>query len=336
MGVDQNKYKIIRKLGEGGFGEVFLIEKDNKKYALKKSKEKLIEKEIEQYNNVINIISKIDNQYIIKYYYSFQENNSFYIVMEFAGDRNLKQFINDYKNNHQLIPEKVITDIIIQLCKGLIDIHKNNLIHRDLTPDNIFIDKNNKIKIGNFGITKILIDNNKYTKSIIGKIHYIAPGIELGEKYNNKVDIYSLGCIIYELFTLNEYYIDKKIHEKECKINLEVYNSKWQELIDSLTKKDYHKRPDIEEIFSLVSKEEERTLFTHKESLFFDGRQKIKDRYYNEIKALIECFWCHKIVKTPLNCIKCNHIFCRVALKKIAIIGVKIVNYQQLLILMLI
>ena len=50
--------------------------------------------------------------------------------MEFAGDRNLKQFINDYKNNHQLIPEKVITDIIIQLCKGLIDIHKNNLIHR--------------------------------------------------------------------------------------------------------------------------------------------------------------------------------------------------------------
>ena len=311
MGVDQNKYKIIRKLGEGGFGEVFLIEKDNKKYALKKSKEKLSEKEIEQYNNVINIISKIDNQYIIKYYYSFQENNSFYIVMEFAGDRNLKQFINDYKNNHQLIPEKVITDIIIQLCKGLIDIHKNNLIHRDLTPDNIFINENNKIKIGDFGITKILTDNNKYTKSIIEKIHYIAPEIELGEKYNNKVDIYSLGCIIYELFTLNEYYIDKKIHEKECKINLEVYNSQWQELIESLTKKDYHKRPDVEEIFSLVSKEEQRTLFTYKESLFFDGRQKIKDRYYNEIKALIECFWCHKIVKTPLNCIKCNHIFCR-------------------------
>ena len=256
MGAKQSQYKVNRKLGEGGFGEVYLIEKDNKEYALKKIEQKLNEKDIEQITKIIYILSKINNKYIIKYYNIFKEKNSFNIIMEYAGDKNLKQFINDYKDNVQLIPEDIIVDIIYQLVKGLKDIHKNNLIHRDLTPDNIFIDGNNKIKIGDFGITKILTETNKYTKSQIGKIHYIAPEIELGEKYNNKVDIYSLGCIIYELFTLDEYYIDKKIHEKECKIDIEIYDSKWQKLIDLLVKKNHHERPDIEKVYNLISKDE--------------------------------------------------------------------------------
>ena len=261
MGANQNQYKVKRKLGEGGFGEVYLIEKDKKELALKKIKAKLDEKEIQQITMIIDILSGINSRYIIKYYYTFKEKDSFNIIMENAGDKNLKQFINEYKTNAELIPEEIIIDIIYQTVKGLQDIHKNNLIHRDLTPDNIFIDGNNKIKIGDFGITKILTETNRYTKSQIGKIHYIAPEMELEEKYNNKVDIYSLGCIIYELFTLEEYYIDKKIHEKECKINIEIYDSKWQELIDLLIKKNHHERPDIEKVFNFISKDEKIKAF---------------------------------------------------------------------------
>ena len=256
MGANQNQYKVKRKLGEGGFGEVYLIEKDKKELALKKIKAKLDEKEIQQITMIIDILSAINSRYIIKYYYTFKEKDSFNIIMENAGDKNLKQFINEYKTNAELIPEEIIIDIIYQTVKGLQDIHKNNLIHRDLTPDNIFIDKNNKIKIGDFGITKILTETNKYTKSQIGKIHYIAPEMELGLKYNNKIDIYSLGCILYELFTLDEYYFDKKIHEKECKTDIDIYNSKWQELIDLLVKKDHRERPDIEKVYNLISQDE--------------------------------------------------------------------------------
>ena len=150
------------------------------------------------------------------------------------------------------------------------------MIHRDLTPDNIFIDKNHKIKIGDFGITKILTETNKYTKSQIGKIHYIAPEMELGLKYNNKIDIYSLGCILYELFTLDEYYFDKKIHEKECKIDIDIYNSKWQELIDLLVKKDHRERPDIEKVYNLISQDEKINSLILKDKVEYKTNKNLK------------------------------------------------------------
>ena len=247
-----NKYTIKKALGEGGFGIVYLVEKDKKQYALKQSKIKLTAKEIEQYKNMINILTKINNEYLIKYYETFIKNDTFNILMEYAGDKNLKQFIQDYRNKDELIDEKIIIDIISQICKGLKEIHDNKIIHRDLTPDNIFIDENNKIKIGDFGVSKTITTYNKYAKSLIGKSHYLAPEIEKGIEYNNKVDIYSLGCIIYELFTTNEYYIDKVIDEKDCKINIDIYNSEYQKLIDLLIQKDYHQRPNIDEVINFI------------------------------------------------------------------------------------
>ena len=232
MGANNEKnFKIIRKLGEGGFAEVYLIEKNNKLYALKKTIKPLKEEETNKYNEIINILKKIDNKYITKYYYTFSEKNSFNIVMEFCGEKNLKQFIDDYRNKDILIEENTISYIIIQICLGLKEIHKNKLIHRDLTPDNIFIDENNNIKIGDFGISKI-IGTNEYANSRIGKYKYFAPEFEIGEKYNNKIDIYSFGCVIYELFTQNEYYVDIRIMEKVCKIDSETYNPEWQNLIN--------------------------------------------------------------------------------------------------------
>ena len=90
-------------------------------------------------------------------------------------------------------------------------------------------------------------------------MHYIAPEIEKGENYNYKADIYSLGCIIYELFTLNEYYIDKHIDESDCNID-GIYNPKWQKLMKLLLQKDYHNRPNIVEVYELINKSNEITL----------------------------------------------------------------------------
>ena len=163
MGIIWDKTNIIRKIGEGGCGNVYLIEKDNKYYALKKYLFKLTKEEIENYNEIINTIPKINNKYIIKYYDTYEDNNSFNVVMEYVSDCNLKKFIKNYKN--QLIPENIIKNIIIQICEGLKVLHKNGIIHRDLTPENILIDDDNNIKICDFGFSK----KTEYSKSIIGK-----------------------------------------------------------------------------------------------------------------------------------------------------------------------
>ena len=120
------KYNIIKLIGKGGFGEVYLIKKSNKNFALKKLVYKLSENEKEKYNNILKILYKIDNEYIIKYYYSFEENDSFNIVMEYGGDTNLKQFIHAHKAKANLIGEKLIENIIIQICLGLKEIQYNS------------------------------------------------------------------------------------------------------------------------------------------------------------------------------------------------------------------
>ena len=112
-------YKIINKIGKGGFGEVYLIEKDNKYYALKKFNYILTKEQKDKYNNILKILLKINNENIIKYYYSFEEKGVFNILMEYGGDNNLKQFIKNNKNNNKYIEEKIIKDIIIQICSGL-------------------------------------------------------------------------------------------------------------------------------------------------------------------------------------------------------------------------
>ena len=143
--------------------------------------------------------------------------------MEYGGDLNLKHFIKKYKIKNQLIDIDIIIYIFEQICIGLNGIHNANLIHRDLKPENILINEKYEIKICDFGISKKLNVNEKYAKSSIGgSLYYLSPERFKEDKYDNKVDIYALGCILYELFTLNEYYIDKIIDGKKCIINEDI------------------------------------------------------------------------------------------------------------------
>ena len=146
--------------------------------------------------------------------------------------------------------KNLIIDIIRQLCLGIKQIHDKNIIHRDLKPENILINKSNKLKIGDFGLSKKFNSYKTYTLTPkeAGTTQYTAPEILDEEgKYNKMSDIWSLGCIIYELFTLKMYYYDK-IRDKIKIIN----NNKYQKLIDSLLVIDYKKRLSIDQIILTI------------------------------------------------------------------------------------
>jgi len=214
-------YEIVKEIGKGGFGSVYEVrEKINnmnfnkiKKYAMKEILLTNESKEaIEEAKKEAEFLSKFDNnQFIIKYYGSTIYNNKFYILMELFNGKNLRQFLNEKKDNKELIEEGIRIKIIEQICLGIRVIHNKNIVHRDLKPENIFIDVNNKIKIGDFGLSRNFNSYKAYTLTPNGSgtIQYNAPEVLNEGKYNKKSDIYSLGCIIYELFTLNLYFIDK-------------------------------------------------------------------------------------------------------------------------------
>ena len=106
MGVGSS-YKIIKEIGKGAFGTVYLIEKDNKNYALKKIPINNIDNQANKYQDEINILSAFNNEYIIKYYDSKINKNDIEIFMEYGGDLNLKMFIENYKKKNQLINDYI-------------------------------------------------------------------------------------------------------------------------------------------------------------------------------------------------------------------------------------
>ena len=243
----RKQYEVIKKIGQ----EVYLVKEDNKYYVIKKikfSNDKFGLKSLINMKKIIPHVSKIINDNIIKYYESEIKDDYFYILMEYGGNSNLKQFIEEYKYRNKNIDEKIIKDILIQICHGLKDIDNNNINHRDLTPNNIFITYDNKIKIG--GLEKAIIKNEPSNNHdcLVGTTEYFYPEILF-------MNLYSLGYIIYELFTLKEYNKDKNIkkdNKKDFKINSDIYNHKWKELIDLIFIKDYKEKPDIEGVYFMI------------------------------------------------------------------------------------
>ena len=196
-------YIIIEKLGQGNFGVVYKVKKKNTNniFALKQiSFRGLTNDEINQVKKEAKILQLINSDFVVKYYDSFEENNNMNIVMEYCDGGDLNDFIKDKKDKGKLIEEELIWKIFIKITIGLADIHKINILHRDLKTLNVFLKKSCDIdiKIGDLGVAKI-ISKNTLAKTIIGTPYYLSPEICEEKPYNDKSDVWALGCILYEL-----------------------------------------------------------------------------------------------------------------------------------------
>ena len=201
-----SNYIIGENLGSGSYGKVCIVTRQSNKeiFAMKRVKlSKLSIKEKELALNEIRILYSLNNKNIIGYEEAFydDESETLNIIMEYADDGDLESKIKELKKNKLFFDENTIWNILIQILFGLKYLHDNKMIHRDLKSANIFLTKNGIVKIGDLNVSKVL-NNNKMAETKTGTPYYSAPEIWEDKLYDNKIDIWSVGCIIYEMCSL--------------------------------------------------------------------------------------------------------------------------------------
>ena len=201
-----SNYIIGENLGSGSYGKVCIVTRKSDKqiFAMKRVKlSKLNTKEREHAVNEIRILYSLNNKNIIGYEEAFydDESETLNIIMEYADDGDLESKIKQLNKNQLFFDENTIWNILIQILFGLKYLHDNKIIHRDLKSANIFMTKNGIVKIGDLNVSKFL-NENKMAQTKTGTPYYSAPEIWDDKSYDNKIDIWSFGCIIYEMCCL--------------------------------------------------------------------------------------------------------------------------------------
>ncbi|XP_051463907.1 serine/threonine-protein kinase Nek5 [Apus apus] len=215
-----DKYEIIKKIGEGSFGKIFLAKgkEDNEKCVIKEinfTKMPVEEKEASQ--KEVILLAKMKHANIVTFYASLQEKSKLYIVMEYCDGGDLMQRIN--MQHGVLFDEDQILSWFVQISLGLKHIHDQKILHRDVKAQNIFLSNNGKVaKLGDFGIARQLNSTMEFAHTCVGTPYYLSPEICENRPYNNKTDIWSLGCVLYELCALKHPFEGNNLHQLVMKI----------------------------------------------------------------------------------------------------------------------
>jgi len=200
-----NDFQIISKLGEGAYSTVFKVKRivDNQIYALKKVKLlNLSEKEKENSLNEVRILASVKSNFVVSYKEAFfdEKDNTLCIVMEFADRGDLYQKIVAHKKSAKFFEESDIWRIFIQLVKGLKALHDLKILHRDMKSANVFLFSNGCAKLGDLNVSKVARRGLGYTQT--GTPYYASPEVWKDKPYDHKSDVWSLGCVLYEMITL--------------------------------------------------------------------------------------------------------------------------------------
>ena len=269
-----NDFEILNNNGKGAHGSVFRAKYliNGQIYALKRylKAESNDEKDLDYIREKAVLYDLTQRNYpnIVKLYADFEDNTSKYLVLEFVEGKTLKQISNE--NFNVYIPQNQIINILTQMLQTLQFLHeKCYIIHRDIKPDNIILQNNNKIKLLDFGISVYLIHMNKQlvsNKSVKGELHYVPPEmIFMGKhpKYDYKMDIFSLGFTMYNIMNpsnnkVNLPQITSKIEGGFTRLDQQIENnfySPWlNDFVQSLYEKNQQKRPTSSEALQLLIK----------------------------------------------------------------------------------
>ncbi|CAB3410906.1 unnamed protein product [Caenorhabditis bovis] len=253
-----DSYEQVRVVGRGAFGVCWLCRRrndaSNQKVILKLINiHGLCEKEENAIKGEVKLLQKVQHPLIIGYYDSFSFENQLAIVMQYAEGGTMERMIQEQRP--EKFAEKTVLEYFTQILIALNHMHSKQIVHRDLKPQNILMNRRKTIvKLSDFGISKEL-STKSAASTVIGTPNYLSPEICEGRSYNQKTDMWSLGCVFYELLELKRAFDGDNLPAIVMKITKGIMNpmgdhvsAEVKDLVRALLQMNENSRPDVPEL----------------------------------------------------------------------------------------
>jgi serine/threonine protein kinase len=256
------KYDVQKLLGKGSFGSVYQAKRivDSAMLVMKKVNiGDLPQKEKDAAMLEVKVLQRMHHPAIVglENFFIFK-NRQLCIVMELCEGGDMSQYLAKKSPSKQFLPEELVLDWFLQICLAIQYMHEQKIMHRDIKSQNVFLTKDNRVKLGDFGIAKVLAGTNQMAKTVIGTPYYMSPEQFRNQPYSFKSDVWSLGCLLYEMCCLRHAFeardmdgLVKKIMRCSYSAIPSVYSSSVQNLVKAMLQLAPTRRPSVAEILAM-------------------------------------------------------------------------------------